>query len=81
LTSLIFNKKIICFVTIEKAVEIVYIGAIKYEGVGGAELKNLKQVDILDIFNGRYCVQVYPQLDKTFCLICLNRLNLIAQLF
>jgi hypothetical protein len=47
------------------------IGAIKYEGVGGSELNVLKKM-ILDIVNGGYCVQVYPQIEKTFCLIFID---------
>jgi len=72
LTSFIFNKKIILFVKNEKAVEMSNIGAIKYESVEGAELKDLKKIDISDIVNGGYCVQVYPQIEKTFCLIFIN---------
>jgi len=47
----------------KRAVEMNNIGAIKYEGVGGSELNVLKKM-ILDIVNGGYCVQVYPQIEK-----------------
>ena len=56
----------------EKAVEMSNIGAIKYESVEGAELKDLKKIDISDIVNGGYCVQVYAQIEKTFCLIFID---------
>jgi len=69
LNSFVFNKEIILFVKNDKSVEMGNIGVVKYRHVASLDLEDLKHIDIKDIVNGGKRVQVYPQDDRTYCLL------------